>query len=739
VKVPLIGICSPNTVNLETGNLQSIMWRNGKKESHVVPYKPYCYVPDSETGKQYNRTGKEGSILLRKEYYRAGEELPSSLILDGGRENIMDRLVIEHPDYFNKFANDQPVKSLCFDIETHSPDGSFPFGENYPVVAIGIVTSTGEREVYLWDGEDDKQVLMDFAKFVKEYDPDIIYGYNLVGYDIPQILYRAAYHGIRNYKKLLNRDGSDYGWQPQKDSDDLRMRAGGRVVLDILRHTRLDYALSGLPRGLKPVSKYFGLEPIELDFAEKDLLDYSLSEIHDYVLSDVDCTKYLFDHYYPRLEFTAEFIGVPLETYINAPSSYVTKILQGRALYEQNIITDDINKDRHTDIYKGPKGNFQAAYIDLFEPGFHAKNIKVDFASFYPSIAMALNLGPDTTTIVGYDEYSDKLEFKNGNLYIPDNRIGKRVKVRIDSNRRSCLYDMCKQFTELRKPFKEMGTKEGDSKSNALKIMVNTFYGANTNPYLNYGDMSVGIAITAVARFLLTTGIELIRKKYGDKAVVYVHTDGINTNCDIDVEWLTKRLRLILEATIPNVESKWISLDKDVFKEGIWIQIGNYCLRNEDNSLTKHGSTFKASTRSEFYKSILDRLIDARLDNRVNSKFIEDIYNFDELPMEMFLQRRTLNRKFEDYKSETDMMIPLVEQGITVGIQPEIRTTYEYYKTKDGYRIKELVKSKSDLDVQYYWNIVSKLLDKFGLAHTIQKKAPLTLLDRKQQSLMEWV
>jgi hypothetical protein len=90
MKVPLIGICSPNTVNLETGNLQSIMWRNGKKESHVVPYKPYCYVPDTETGKQYNRTGKEGSILLRKEYYRAGEELPSSLILDGGREQIMD-------------------------------------------------------------------------------------------------------------------------------------------------------------------------------------------------------------------------------------------------------------------------------------------------------------------------------------------------------------------------------------------------------------------------------------------------------------------------------------------------------------------------------------------------------------------------------------------------------------------------------------------------------------------------
>jgi len=739
MKVPLIGVCSPYTRNLETGDLQTIIWRAGKKEVHVAPYEPYCYVPDAETGEQYRITGKEGSILLRKEPYRAGEELPSSLIVDGGRENIMDRLVIEHPDYFYKFPNEQPLKSLCFDIETHSPDGSFPFGEKYPVVAIGIVTSTGEREVFLWDGEDDKQVLVDFAKYIKWYDPDVVYGYNLVGYDVPQILFRAKYHGMTNYKKLLNRDGSDYGWQPSKDSDDLRMKAGGRVIVDVLRHTRLDYALSGLPRGLKPVSKHFGLEPIELDFSENDLLDYSLSEIHEYVLSDVDCTKYLFDNYFPRMEFTAEFVGVPLETYVNAPVSYITKILQGRSLYEQKIVTRDINRDRHPEIYKGPSGNFQAAYINLFEPGYHKKNYKVDFASYYPSIAMACNLGPDTTRIVGYDDYSEKLECVEGKLYIPDSKINKRVIVEIDSDRKSCLYDMCKSFTEMRKPFKEMGTTEGDSKSNALKIMVNTFYGANTNPYINHGDMAVGLTITGVARYLLVHAIDLIRKKYGEKSVVYCHTDGINTNIDVDVDWLTKRLRLILEATIPNVESKWINLDKDTYKEGIWLQIGNYALRNEDNSITKHGSTFKASTRSRFYKETLDKLIDARMDNTVNSTFIDEIYDFDSLPMETFLQRRTLNRKIEDYKSTTDMMINLANQGTKVGIQPQIRTTYNYYKTRDGYRIKEIVESKSELDVKYYWDIVSTLLAKFGLKHMVKKNPPLTLIDRKQQTLMEWI
>ena len=737
MKVPLIGVSSPYTKNLETGDNQVIMWVDGEKRVEPSPYDPFCYVP-AEDGDEYRLTGQQGSIYLKKLPYRAGEELPRAVMLDGARENIMDRLVIEHPKYFYEFPNTQPLKSLCFDIETHSPDGSFPFGENYPVVAIGIVTSTGEREVFLWDGECDRQVLVDFAKFVKEYDPDVIYGYNMVGYDVPQILFRAKYHGMNNYKKLLNRDGSDYGWQPSENTDDLRMKAGGRVIVDLLRHTRLDYALSGLPRGLKPVSRHFGLEPIELDFKSKVLLDYELSEIHDYVLSDVDCTKFLFENYFPRLEFTAEFIGVPLETYINAPSSYVTKVLQGRALYEQNIITPDNNRDRHPTIYKEDKGNFQAAKIELFEPGFHKKNYKVDFSSYYPSIAMALNLGPDTTRIVGYEEYNEKLDYKEGKLYIPDSQINKRVIIEIDNDRKSCLASMSEKFTELRKPYKEMGTKEGDSKSNALKIMVNTFYGANTNPYITYGDMSVGLAITGIARSLLVAGINLIRKKYGDKSVVYCNTDGINTNVDVDVNWLTKRLRLILKSRVPFADTKYISLDKDEYNEGFWIQIGNYVLRNVDGTLTKHGSTFKASTRSRFYRNTIERITLGRLDNKTTT-LVEEVYDFDDLPMEEFLQRRRLNRKLKDYKSETDMMIGLAEQGESIGIKALPMTTYEYYKTKDVYKIKELTGGKSELDVRYYWDIVSRLLEKFGLKHLVRKHPPLTILDKKQRSLMEFV
>ena len=651
----------------------------------------------------------------------------------------MDRLVIEHPDFFYQYANTEPVRSLCFDIETHSPDGSFPFGEKYPVVAIGIVTSTGEREVLLWDGESDEKVLKDFAVYIQEYDPDIIYGYNLIGYDIPQILHRASFHGMRNYKKLLNRDGSNYGWAQPKENKDLRMKVGGRIIFDVLRYTRRDYALSGMSRGLKVVSRHFGLEPIELDFAENDLLDYTLSEIHDYVLSDVDSTKFLFEHYYPQVEYIAELLGVPLETYINSPNAYVTKVLQGRSLFEQEIITPNINKDRHPEIYKAEKGNFQAAHIELYEPGYHEKNYKLDFSSFYPSIAMALNLGPDTTRIIGYEEYKPYIECRDNFIYVPDNKVDKRLIIEVDVDRKSSLYQMSRNFKEMRAPYKAQVSREAVSKSNALKIMVNTFYGANTNPYINYGDMGVGITITSVARYLLVQAIALIRSKYGQDRVVYCHTDGINTNIDVDVVWLTKRLRLILENTVPLADAQWIEMDKEVYKEGYWVQIGNYVLRNEDGTLTKHGSTFKASTRSTFYKNTLDKIIERRLANKINQEFIDSLYDFEDVRLEEFLQRRSLNRPLSEYVSETDMMIGLTEQGKGIGIEPLVGTTYQYYRTKGSYTLKELVKDKSELDVRYYWDIISNQLRKFGLDMWVKKVPPITIIDKKQKSLMDWI
>ena len=739
MKVPLIATVNKRTIDLRDGTLKVKVFRNSDTEAVESPYKPYYYLPNGE-GDEYKTIASSDTVKLSKHHYIPSKDiLPHNALFEGGREVLLERLLIEHPDFFSQFPNTDDLKCLVFDIETHSPDGSFPFGEKYPVVAIGMVTSCGKREVLLWDGEDDRDVILKFAEFVHDYDPDIICGYNLVGYDIPQILHRASYHGLKGYKKILNRDNSEWGWEPPQDQKDLKMNAGGRIVLDLLRWTRLDYSLSGIPRGLKSVSRNFGLEPIELDFKEHTLLDYTMEEINEYVLSDVDATMYLYNHYFPQIQYIAETLCVPLATYVNAPSSYITKILQGRSLFEQGIVTLDRNKERHPQIFREDKGNYQAAHIELYRPGFHQRNVKVDFSSYYPSIAMALNLGPDTTEVVGYDEYINEVDFKDGILYVPDNKVGKRLMIKIDQSRKSCLYNMCHEFKEMRKPYKLGSTKEDKSKSNALKIMVNTFYGANANPYISYGDMGVGIAITAIARWLLLSGVDIIRSRYGEDSVVYVHTDGINTNVDVDEQWLTNRLRRLLKHVVPDSESEHISMDKDYFKEGVWLQVGNYVLRNEDGSLTKHGSTFKATSRSKFYLTVLEKLIDGRMKNVIDNRFIEDLYSLEAYTLDDFIMRKSQGREKDEYKSETDLIMKLIEQGEQIGMTPAQGTTYYYCKTLEGYKLKETIKDIEEIDIRYYWDTISGLLQKFKLNEWVRKKPPITVVDKKQQSLMEWL
>ena len=74
MKTPLIGVSSPYTKNLETGDDQVVMWQNGEKIVDVSPYEPHCYIP-SERGDDYSLIGQQGSIKMERVPYRAGEEL----------------------------------------------------------------------------------------------------------------------------------------------------------------------------------------------------------------------------------------------------------------------------------------------------------------------------------------------------------------------------------------------------------------------------------------------------------------------------------------------------------------------------------------------------------------------------------------------------------------------------------------------------------------------------------------
>jgi len=741
MKVPLIAVAGPNTVNRNTGKQQVIVWSRGEKV--VVPSpRTHYYYKESKNGKEYEILGSLNKKKLDKIEVKncAGLnefEMGSLSYLDGVSKNENERICIEHPDFFGKFSDSEGPRTLGFDIETYTPDSTFPFGEKYPIVTIGVATNDGTAKAFTWDGESDKQCLQDFFNFIKEYDPDIIYGYNVIGYDIPQVEFRANFHKL-NMAKYFNREERTNKLKPEMGLKKNIVRCWGRIIVDVLNFTRRDYALSGIPKGLKNVAQFYGQDPKELDFRTKNILDYDMEIVEEYVISDCKVTEFLFNHYFQQHLFVAEVLKVPLEMYLNGADSFITKILQGRSLYKQDILTINKNKDRHPEIE-----SFQAAHIDLYKPGFHKENYKVDFKSMYPSIAMALNLGPDTTQIIGTEEY-DITKFGSvvsndyAVLTIPDNIINKNIIIRVEQDRKSSLYTMSKQFKEMREPFKRLNTQEAKSRSNALKIMVNTFYGSNTNPYMTYGDLSVGIAITGVARWLIMGARKLITLNNGD-IVVYIHTDGVNTSADVDVGWLNTELQKAMQTVFPFSEKRWIEVEKDTFKEGFWIQIGNYVLRKEDNTLIKHGSTFKSKSRCTFYTKVLDKLIDARLDNVITTEFIDSLYKFDNYELEDFVQMRTMNKEIADYKTENDLIVQLAREAQKINMKLAPGTQFSFYKTNEGYKLVEQVKHLDDIDIKYHWDMVSSLLQKFSLSDYMKRKPPITVMDTKQRQLLDFI
>ncbi|KAF9013311.1 ribonuclease H-like domain-containing protein [Cyathus striatus] len=163
-------------------------------------------------------------------------------------------------------SSNAPLRILSFDLECFVPDAKktgrlFSYPRFDPVFQIAnMVTRYGEQQpftrnvftlnscdpidgcqVMSYDNESD--MLKQWAKFVKEADPDIIIGYNIARFDLPYLLLRARALGIKeetffDITKLVDvpiyieehKLGQQREW---KDAPDV----SGRLLFDLLHFT----------------------------------------------------------------------------------------------------------------------------------------------------------------------------------------------------------------------------------------------------------------------------------------------------------------------------------------------------------------------------------------------------------------------------------------------------------------------------------------------------------------------
>lgn len=134
-------------------------------------------------------------------------------------------IAINHNDIVARLCDDPqwsdiaPLRVLSFDIECAAKKG-FPTPEKDPVITIAAIgkyhnqkkedlriifqlnTCSKVSGAILRDFESEVDLLVEFDKFMKAYDADIITGYNIINFDLPYIHKRTAL--------LLKRLGNPY-------------------------------------------------------------------------------------------------------------------------------------------------------------------------------------------------------------------------------------------------------------------------------------------------------------------------------------------------------------------------------------------------------------------------------------------------------------------------------------------------------------------------------------------------
>lgn len=179
-----------------------------------------------------------------------------------------------------------PFRQMSYDIECYSSEsGKFPCADNIDdvVFQIGTTFSTyGKKEeklehiitihssnplknkkTILVSVKTEKQALLEWAKLIEEYDPDIIYGYNNHGFDDNYLYERAKINNVVrkfcNISKFINKpadlvsknfSSSAYGTSEWKILD-----IPGRINFDLLTYIRREYKLNSYK--LDNVSDHF--------------------------------------------------------------------------------------------------------------------------------------------------------------------------------------------------------------------------------------------------------------------------------------------------------------------------------------------------------------------------------------------------------------------------------------------------------------------------------------------------
>ena len=366
----------------------------------------------------------------------------------------------------------------------------------YPVEAAVPKT---ELSVQIKVFPTEKEMLLSFAAYIKEKDPDILTGWNFIMFDMPFISGRIKELGIAG-DILARLSGSSE-----------RSSIRGRVAFDLLSAYKRMQSSKLESYRLDAVGKY--------EVGEVKAFHYEVgmtsrfwktdhAKLIEYNLKDVElCVK--INQKNSVIEFyqeIARYAGCPLDRTLN--SSQVIDVYVLRKAFNRFILPSKGFADAN---------EFEGATV--FEPskGLIENVVVLDLKSLYPMAMMTMNASPETKSA-------------DGEFVAPN---GIRFKKEPDGLTRSIIRELLQERDEkknLRNTF-VFGSDLYhlyDMQQSTIKVIMNSYYGVSGYARFRLYDRDIGSAVTSVGRAIISHTRKVVeemgyRVVYGDTDSCMIH------------------------------------------------------------------------------------------------------------------------------------------------------------------------------------------------------------------------
>ncbi|MEG9193879.1 MAG: DNA-directed DNA polymerase [Candidatus Methanoglobus sp.] len=458
------------------------------------------------------------------------------------------------------------LRILAFDCEMLSTFG-MPDPEKDPIVVISVKWND-EKEEVLQGSE--RAIIQEFARLIKEVDPDLIVGYNQDAFDWPYIRKRAE-----KLKIPLNigRDGSSITFKGG------RPKIAGRLNVDLydiaMRITEVKI------KKLENIAEFLGAKVDIEDIEAKDVSKYwekDREKVFAHARRDVIHTFMIAKELLPMHYELTRLIRLPLDD--------VSRMGRGRQV--DWLLLSEARKlgEIAPNAGEAPMESYEGAFVIEPERGLHENVAELDFASMYPSIMIAYNVSPDTLASDGECFIAPEVGYKFRKY--PDGFFRRILKMLIEKRRE--IKSEMKKISEDDPRYRLL-----DIKQQTLKILTNSFYGYMGWAGARWYCRECAEATTAWGRHFIKTSAKIaqdlgFRVLYGDTDSIFVSKPGLRLNeLESEVEKLiseiSKQLPVQIELdelfkTIFFVEKKryaGITADGRVIVRGLEVRRGDWC------------------------------------------------------------------------------------------------------------------------------------------------------------------